>query len=72
MLLRYSSLSERFFVPFAVQKTAILGPAPAELVKELGWRLKARIGRTGEKLETMQLNPARLGGHIPWSGARHG
>ena len=59
-------------LPFAVETTGALGPVSAGLVKELGWRLMAGIGRTGEKkCETIQLNLERLGGHIPWFGARH-
>ena len=70
----FLSLRERFFVPFAVETIGVLGQAYTELVKELGGRLKARTGGTGDKRETVWLKgcgcPARLGGHIPWFGAR--
>ena len=50
---RYAALCERFiFVPFAVETTGVLGPAAADLVKELGRRLTAR---TGDKRETVWL-----------------
>ena len=46
-----------FFVPFAVETIGVLGPSLlyAELAKELGGRLKARSGLTGDKREAVWL-----------------
>ena len=50
---RYASLCERcIFAPFAVGTAGVVGPAAAELVKELGRRLTAR---TGDRRETAWL-----------------
>ena len=61
---RYASLCERYiFVPFVVETAGVVGPAAAELVKELGRRLMAR---TGDRRETAWLYlPTSLRGRGP-------
>ena len=56
------SLRKVHFLPFAVETAGVVGPAAAELVKELGRRLTAR---TGDRTRDRVAVPTSLRGRGP-------